>query len=94
MEPNLKLSDVTFTPATDDNPEHGLLGFVECTFNDQLRIDGITMRHTSDGRLAISFPSRIDRHGVRHHLVRPINDAARRNIQRQILAALGVEVAS
>ena len=48
-------------------------------------------RRTRDGRLALSFPERRDLAGGSHHYMRPLNDAARRAIEAQVFAALGLE---
>lgn len=52
-------------------------------------LDGITLRRTASGRLALSFPSRTAGDGRRHPLVRPVDDAARQAIERERLGQLG-----
>jgi len=64
-------------------PANGLLGFVSCTVAG-LRLDGLTLRQTRGGRLAISYPVRHDRSGRKHPIVRPRGPA----LERAILAAL------
>ena len=54
-------------------------------------LDGITLRRTADGRFALSFPERTDRGGRRHAYIRPINDAARQQIERQVLKGLAAD---
>jgi DNA-binding cell septation regulator SpoVG len=63
----------------------GLLGYLS-VFYGQLVIDGITLRKTAEGRLALSFPERRDGKGRRHSVVRPVDDAARRAIEAAIFA--------
>ena len=81
---------VTFSPADADARVTGLLGWVKCRVADLL-IDGITVRRTRDGRLVLAFPARRGRDGQRYAYVRPIDDDARRSIERQILGAIGLE---
>jgi hypothetical protein len=85
------ITDVDFTSAPPEEGRTGLLGYVAATINGRLRIDGITLRRTADGRLAIAFPARRDAAGRQHPYVRPVDDAARREIELQIFAALGLQ---
>jgi len=64
-------------------PTNGLLGYVSCTVAN-LRIDGLTLRRTRDGRFAISFPCRRDGSGRKHPIVRPLDGS----LERAILSAL------
>lgn len=89
MKSNIVLSGVHFTAATDDQVSTGLLGYITATINDAFRIEGLTLRRTEHRRFTISYPVRTDRHGVEHHYLVPVNDEVRRDIERQILAALG-----
>ena len=66
----------------------GLLGFISVEFGS-LILDGITLRKTADGRFTLSFPARTDRAGRRHSYMRPVDDDARRAIEREILRQLG-----
>ena len=90
MDSRLRLTNVRLIPASADERQRGLLGFVAFNLNDRVRLDGATLRRTSSGRLRISFPMRRDRHGREHPLLRPLDDAARRELERQVLAALGL----
>ena len=71
--------------------ERGLVGFVSIVVNDSLKLDAIALRRTLDGRPVLAFPARRDARGRQHSLFRPINDEARREIERQVFAALGIE---
>ncbi len=83
----LDLSDVRFTPAPQCDARRGLLGFVSFQIG-RLRIDGVTIRRTTNGRLALSFPAHRDRRGWDHAYVRPLDDTTRREIERQVLSAI------
>lgn len=83
-----RISEVRFTAATD--PSGGLLGWISCVLNASLRLDGIALRMTREGRRTLAFPARRDRRGVDHPILRPVNDEARREIERQVLDALGM----
>ena len=71
--------------------DRGLLGWVACTLDDAVRLDGIALRRTLDGNLALSYPARTDAAGRRHPYARPVSDAVRRHLEEQIFSALGVE---
>ena len=57
-----------------------------------VRRQGVVTRDgTADGRLALSYPARRDRAGNQHHVIRPVDDGARRDLECQIFAKLGIE---
>jgi DNA-binding cell septation regulator SpoVG len=87
MSMSLRVTNVRYVVAPEDDAT-GLLGHISFTLNGALQIDGLTMRQTNDGRLTISFPSRTDRLGQRHFILRPLNDEHRRDIERQIMDAI------
>jgi hypothetical protein len=74
--------------ASDDEVRSGMLGFLSVEYGT-LILDSIVLRRTADGRFALSFPARTDRAGRRHSYVRPADDNARRQIEREILGQLG-----
>jgi hypothetical protein len=78
----------TWVRATDAEVRTGLLGYLSVQLGPLL-LDGITLRQTADGRLTLSFPARTDRAGRKHSYVRPVDDAARKAIEREILGQLG-----
>ena len=84
------VADVAFVAATAVDRASGLLGWIAVTVVGGLRIDGITLRRTREGRLTLSFPERTDRAGRRHALVRPVNAEARRALEGAIFDALGL----
>ena len=90
----LRISDVHFTSAHADDRGQGLLGFLSCVVDGQLKLDGITLRQTRDGRLTLAFPERRDSAGRRHPYVRPVDDAARAAIEHEILQALSLPTES
>ena len=73
---------------TDDEVRTGLLGYLSVIYHD-LVLDGVTLRQTADRRFALSFPAKTDRGGRRHPYFRPVDDDARRAIEREILRQLG-----
>lgn len=88
MDYPLCVSGVRFTAAPQSLVSRGLLGYLACTLNEQLAIDGLALRRTVEGKIYVSFPVRHDRRGQEHPVVRPIDQAARASIEGQILAAL------
>jgi DNA-binding cell septation regulator SpoVG len=85
----VKITDVKFTSARTEEVETGLLGFLAIEVDDALRLDNLTLRRTADGRLTVSFPARRDGRGRRRFYICPLNDRARREIEHQVLEALG-----
>jgi hypothetical protein len=73
---------------TDEEIRTGLLGYLS-VFYGALILDGIVLRKTTVGRFALSFPARTDRWGRLHAYIAPIDDNARRAIEREILSQLG-----
>ena len=78
----------TWVAAGEQDVRKGLLGWISVEYGS-LILDGITLRRTLDDRFALSFPSRSDRDGRRHAFVRPADDAARQQIERELLWQLG-----
>jgi DNA-binding cell septation regulator SpoVG len=87
----LVVDDVRFTATSRADRDRGLLAYAAFRLNGALQLDGIALRRTRDGRVALSFPCRRDRAGRRHPLVHPLTDAARRSIEVQVLAAYGLK---
>jgi hypothetical protein len=87
----LAVSNVRLVAAPPAEATTGLLGWISCTLNGSLRLDGLGLRRTAAGDLVISFPARRDAAGRQHPYVRPVDEVCRRDIEYQILAALGLE---
>ena len=85
------VTEVRFKSASPKEVHTGLLGWVSCTLNGTFYLDGITVRRTRNGRLALSFPMRHDVSGREHFYFRPVGDDARRQIEHGILSALGLK---
>jgi len=68
-----------------------LLGWLAFDVDGTWHVDGVALRRTRSGRLALSFPSRTDRHGLERALLRPTCDRAPRVIERLVLDELGLE---
>lgn len=86
----LALSSVRFTRASEQDARTGLIGFVAFTIAGRLRVDGVVLRRTRDGRLVLSWPQHRDRHGVDHPVLRPTGDDARCELEAAIFEALGI----
>lgn len=76
--------------AGDADAAAGLLGWISVEYG-VLIVDNITLRRTSDGRLALSFPSRTAKNGAKHSIVRPVDDTTRVAIEREIMRQLVTE---
>lgn len=81
---DLSMTDPCFTPADRDHQRTGLMGWLAVTVDETLRLDGLALRRTLDGRMTVSFPSRRDSAGREHYYVRPLNVAARLRLERAI----------
>ena len=87
----LQISDVKLTTSSLRERNSGLLGWISATLNRSLQIDGITLRRTIDGRHVVSFPFHQGAGGHQQFHLRLVNDAARRDIEHQILSALSLD---
>jgi DNA-binding cell septation regulator SpoVG len=91
VDNNVKIDNVHFTAADHAAVEGGLLGWVSCILNGSLKLDGLALRRTADGRLTLAFPSRKDGYGQKHYFLKPITDQARREVEHQVFQALGFQ---
>lgn len=81
----------TWVRGSDADLRTGLIGYLS-VFYGVLVLDGITLRRTADGRFVLSFPSRADRRGKKHSIVRPVDDDARQAVERELLGQLGEQL--
>lgn len=88
---NLMVDDIQFKAAGPAERRTGLLGWASFRLDGSLEVNGVTVRHTRDHRITISFPARYDRQGNKHFVLRPLHERARRAIERQLLDALGID---
>ena len=80
-----------WTRGSADDERRGLLGFLSLAYGDFV-FDSVAVRRTADGRMALSWPERRDRHGRAHPYMRPVSDEARRRIEHAVFsAAVGEE---
>ena len=88
MTDPLRVSGVRLTPASPADQHSGLLGFVRCTLDGDLAVDGIGLRRTRSGRLTLSWPGHKTVTGRFHPHVRPISEAACAAIEAELLEHL------
>lgn len=88
----LRVSEVRCTRARPHEAAGGLLAYVAFTINGQVRVDGVVVRRTLEGDHRLSFPSRPDRRGRKHPILRPLSDEARRHLEREVLRQIDPEV--
>jgi len=91
MSESPRVSAIRFSAAPARDVRSGLLGWVSFILGD-LHLDGVAVRKTRDGRLVLSFPERRDARGNRHPIVRPLDDAARRQIEAEVFTALQLDL--
>ncbi len=86
----LQVTDVYLTPARPRERDTGLLGYIEFVPNGTVALEGVTLRRTAAGRRYLCYPARTDRAGGRHPYVRPLGERVRRDLECQVLRALGL----
>ena len=85
-----RVSIVAFASAPNPERARGLLGWLTLEVDGLVLLDGVALRRTRGGGLALSFPARTDHRGRRRFCVRPIDDAARQAIEEAVMRAFGV----
>ncbi len=85
------VGDVHFIAATPSQEADGLVGWVRFTLNGIVHLDGVMLRRSVAGHLALSFPARRDRTGREHKFVRPVSAEVSREIECQVIKALGFD---
>lgn len=81
---------VELKTAGADAVARGLIGIVGLRLNHGLRLEGLALRRTREGRHTLSFPARRDSRGEQVFFVRPIDDETREAIEHQVFTALGL----
>ena len=74
MAEALQIDDVRFVSGSPTDVESGLVGWLSFVLNGMIRVDGISLRRTADGRRALSFPARVDSAGREWKFIRPLDD--------------------
>lgn len=87
----MTIANVTATTADLNDRAAGLLAYLQVQMDGGLILEGITLRRTLTGQLCLSFPERVARNGRRHPLMRPRDDNARRDFERQVFALLQLD---
>jgi DNA-binding cell septation regulator SpoVG len=82
------ISEVRFVPSFPEEQAAGLLGWTSFNLSGALRIDGVSVRRTREGRIYLSFPRRRDGSGREHDVLTPLDRRAREEIEAQVLSAL------
>ncbi len=82
------VSGVRFAPAGARDRASGLLGWASFVLGGIVRLDGVSVRRTRRGDLALSFPSRTGSSGQRFPFIRPLGDQIRRDLERQVIDAI------
>ncbi|MBI5433298.1 MAG: hypothetical protein HZA52_10755 [Planctomycetes bacterium] len=82
------VTDVAFKLAPDHARARGFLGWVRFSIDGRLGLDGVAVRKTASGRLALAFPERTDKYGRAYAVVRPLDDRTRIAIEVQVFDAL------
>ena len=83
----------TYSKANPDQIRAGLLGFLSVAYHG-LVLDSIALRRTTDNRLVLSFPTRVNKAGRSFTYFRPENDRVRAEIEHEVLGQTREELAS
>ena len=92
MSRAIRVNEVTFHTAPALDRARGLLGWVSFVVDGRLRLSSIAVRRTLEGRMALSFPARIDGAGNQRFYIRPLDNHTRHEIERQVFQAIGLEI--
>ncbi len=84
-----RVTEVRFDPAPGAAGSTGLLGWIRFRLGP-LRLDGIALRRSRDGRTYLAFPERRTSRGAFPYMAPP-DRAARIEIEGQVFAALGLD---
>lgn len=87
MADRLQISVTRLVPAPADLAASGVLGFVTLEIGGLVVVEQLVVKRGLRKPYVLSFPARDDRHGNRHFTVRPLNDAARLEIERVVFEA-------
>jgi hypothetical protein len=63
------------------------VGWLQAKYGS-IELASLALRRTRGGRLTITFPTKRDRAGEEHSIVRPLDERAHRELEAQILDAL------
>lgn len=84
MRTSSLVTEIRFHRAAYGDRDRGLLGWVTLVLLG-LRIDGVQIRRTKSGQVAVFWPERVDRCGDKHAVVWPLDDATRAGIERDVI---------
>jgi len=84
---------VQLTRAQPRDRRNGLVGWLSFELDGAVVVDGVALRLAADGSPALRWPARRDGSGLLRYSVRPLSEAARLAIERQVIAALEPGVA-
>jgi len=82
------ISLATFIPAPPELQGDGLLGWVSFKLDGALLVTGVALRRSRAGQYVFSWPVHRGRNGRDHHIVRPLDDAARIALEAELLLQL------
>ncbi len=80
----MTVTDLRFTPADAAHRESGLIGWLRITLGGAVVVDGLALRRTLGGRLALTWPRKANGRTV----VTPVNAESRRRIEDAVFGAL------
>jgi hypothetical protein len=84
----MTITDLKFTVADGAHRASGILGWVKVTFAGAVIVDGIALRRTLTGDLAITWPTKPNGRPV----ASPASTAARKMLEARILDAVAAQL--
>lgn len=88
---SLRIRKAEVRRASESDQRQGVLGFVTLDLHSGLRLEGLVVRRSAGGRVYVSYPAKPGRDGRREYLFRPVDEEARRRLEREILDQLKLE---
>ena len=82
----IEISDVLVR--RPERPKKGVVAWASCVVSGAIRLDNLVVTRLGDGRLALGFPARFSRSGVKFPHIKPITAEARRALEDAILGEL------
>ena len=86
MDSTLHVHSISITTSSSRERRGGLLAYARVALGPY-KIDGITVRKTRAGRLAVTYPKRTARDGTAHPVFLPTDPEVRGALEGEIIAA-------
>ena len=86
MDDLVSITILRLVPAPPRLAETGLLAWATCTIAGIVRLDGLSLRRTRGGRVAVTYPARRSSDGLQHPFALPLDWRVRRALEDRLIA--------